>query len=77
MSQAETTYPVARFLARHGTLLALSTGAALFFLGLWALHDGAAWWTGAALMGGGVLGFILLKSYCELVAILLDILLPQ
>lgn len=71
------SYPVARFLAKRGALLASMVTLALWFIAVWAVLDGAPLWAGATFLGGGAVAYVLLRSYGELVRILLDILLPE
>jgi hypothetical protein len=71
------SFPVVHFIARHAHAVAAVIGLALIWLGIWAMSDGAPLWAGLSYIGGGVVGYVLLRSYGELARILLDILMPQ
>lgn len=71
------SYPVIHLIARRAHIFAASIGVALVAIGIWAISDGAPLWTGITYAGGGVIGYLLLRSYGELARILLDILMPQ
>lgn len=71
------TYPIVRFIARHGHLLSLIVGLGVLLVGVLAAVEGAPFWVSLAFAGGAFIAYVLLRSYGELASILLDILLPQ
>jgi hypothetical protein len=73
----QTQYPMVNLLVRHGSLLAI-VGALLVPLGsvIIALMTGVWLYVLGGCVGGLVL-YVLLKSYVELVAIMADMLLPK
>lgn len=68
-------YPLVKLLMRFGTafaaIVALATAVAVVLIG-----SGAPLWIAGGL-GAGVVVFVLLKSYVELVEILSDMLMPR
>ena len=69
------TYPAIRFVLRWGNAVALVTGVAIVLGGLWTAA-GAGWLCGAAVVAAGLLVFLLLRTFAELVHIVSDTLLP-
>lgn len=67
-------YPILNILVRHGNLLAVILGALPIALAL-ALNA-APVMLGAAIVGGVIAGFFV-RSYVELVQVVIDMLLPQ
>ena len=73
----ETSYPAVRFLLRFGKPLALILGISVAAGGLWAAGAGMGWWWGAGGVIGGLLVFLFVRVFMELVHIVADTLLPQ
>ena len=69
------TYPAIRFVLRWGNAVALVTGMAIVLAGLWVGVQ-AGWLCGAAIVAAGLLAFLLLRTFAELVHIVSDTLLP-
>lgn len=70
-------YPVVNMLVNYGNWFAAITAAIPIAVGLYLTATGAGW---IFLCGGalaGVVLFVLLKSYVELVCIIADMLLPK
>jgi len=73
----EPQYPTLRLIARHGNLFAIAIGILLPLLGVLAGVEDQGWgWTVAGVIGG-LVGWLLMKSYAEIVAVIADTLLPQ
>jgi hypothetical protein len=70
------SYPAIRFLLRFGNALALVVGLVIVLAGLWTGAGGAGWLCGAAIVAAGLLAFLLLRTFAELLHIVADTLLP-
>ncbi len=67
-------YPILNILVRHGNLVAVILG--LLPIALAVIVNAAPVMLGAAIIAGGILGFFV-RSYVELVRVVIDMLLPQ
>lgn len=71
------SYPVVTTLARYGNVIALICGLIPAVAGLIGLGFGlSALWAGLAVFGGGMI-WVLVKSYIEVLQILVDALMPR
>lgn len=69
-------YPAIRFVLRYGNTIAALTGAAVVLLGIWGWLEGLGWLWGVVLVLAGLLGFLVLRTFTELVDVVADTLLP-
>lgn len=71
------TYPVLRFLDKHGNWLALLFAALPPLLAIWAVCTGySVLFLALGLALGGAV-YLLFKSYVELLRVMIDMLLPK
>ncbi len=70
-------YPILHLIERHGGWLAVLLALALPAAAVWAFALGWHWGWLAAGLGAGVVVFVLLRSYVELVRVMIDMLLPK
>jgi hypothetical protein len=69
------SYPAIRFVLRYGNAIALAVGVVMVVCGLWTAFAGG-WISGATVIAVGLLAFLLLRTFAELVHIISDTLLP-
>jgi len=70
-------YPMLHFIGRHGGWCAIVLGLVPLLAGLWLFWTGAsAWWIAAGL-GAAIVIFGVMRSYVELVRVMIDMLLPK
>ena len=67
-------YPILNILVRHGNLLAVVLG--LLPIALAAALGAASVMLGASIVGGVIFGFFV-RSYVEMVRVVIDMLMPQ
>jgi hypothetical protein len=75
MAEAKS-YPAIRFVLRYRNALALLVGAAIMLFGLWCAFTGGGWMWGAIGVAAGLLAFLMLRAFAELVDVVADTLLP-
>jgi hypothetical protein len=77
MQTTDSTYRTLYFLVRHGDLVAIVIGLAPLLAGLWAYAAGLS----IAFAIGGVFAatflYLIMRSYVELVRVIVDMLLPK
>jgi hypothetical protein len=71
------SYPAVRLMLRYGYALAAAAGLLVAACGIWAALHGWGWGFAPVGILFGLLVYILLRSYRELIAIITDTLLPQ
>lgn len=72
-----TDYPMLRLVERYGGWLAVLLALVPPAMGMWALALGWHWgWLAAGIGAGGVV-FVVVRSYVELVRVMIDMLLPK
>lgn len=71
------SYPAIRFITRWGDLLAILVAVACVVAGFYAVWLGNAWPFGAAGVGAGLILWLVLRSYVEVLRILGDTLMPR
>lgn len=71
-------YPILLLLDRHGGRIAILMGVAVPLIGGWAIWNaGGSWvWTTVAVLAGVFL-YGVVKSYVELIRLMVDMLLPK
>jgi hypothetical protein len=71
------TYPMLNFIGRHGGWLAVVVSIAPLLAGIGVTAcGGSPWWSaGGALLAAGA--FVIVRSYVELVRVMIDMLLPK
>lgn len=80
MNQVEVTNPTyhaLHFLVRYGDWLAWVTALLPIFLGGWAWMTGMSIAFGIAGLVGGAFVYLIMRSYVELVRVIVDMLLPK
>ncbi len=70
-------YPMLRLIERYGGWLAVLLALFLPAAGVWALVLGWHWGWMLGGLGAGIVAFVLLRSYVELVRVMIDMLLPK
>jgi hypothetical protein len=70
-------YPTVQFLLRWGGALAIGIALAPVAAAAAAIWWGAAWWVAAAAAAVGVVLWLFVKSYVEVLSIIADTLLPK
>jgi hypothetical protein len=71
-------YPMLLLLDRQGSRIAALIGLAFPLLGGWAIWNASASWIWlAAVCGGGIILYGIIKSYVELIRLMVDMLLPK
>ncbi len=70
-------YPMLRLIERYGGWLAVFLALVPPAAAIWAMALGWHWGWLAAGLGGGALAFVLVRSYVELVRVMIDMLLPK
>ncbi len=70
-------YPILRLIERHGGWLAVLLALTLPAAGVWAVALGWHWGWLVAGLGTGLVAFVLLRSYVELLRVMIDMLLPK
>ena len=70
-------YPIIAFLVRYGKWAAIVLGLAPVLAGLYFAATGAGWIMLAAGIAAGVIAYVVVKSYVELVCLIADMLLPK
>ena len=73
---ANKRYPAIRFVIRYGNVLALLVAVAIVVLGVIVGAKTGEWLNASIIMAGGVLTFLLLRAFSELVDVVADTLLP-
>jgi fucose permease len=74
---AEPAYPAVRLIGRYGHLMAIIIGLVLAAIGVFVGMQGAGWgWAALGVVAGGF-GYLMMRSYAELIAIITETLLPQ
>jgi hypothetical protein len=71
------SYPAIRFITRWGDALAILIALACAASGIAAVWAGFAWPFGAAGVAAGLLLWLVLRSYVEVLRILADTLMPR
>lgn len=71
------SYPAIRLLVEKGGLLAVIVALAPVCIGVWALLAGLAWPWMALAIAAGLLLWLVLRSYVEVLRILSDTLMPR
>jgi len=80
MNQAQTTHPTystLHFLVRHGDRLAVVVALAPVLGGIWAWMAGMSFAFAIAGIAGGAFLYLIMRSYVELVRVIVDMLLPK
>lgn len=70
-------YPVVQFLLRHGSAVAAVIALLPLAGSLAAVSCGAPFWLAAAGLAAGVILWLFVKSYIEVLSIIADTLLPK
>jgi hypothetical protein len=70
-------YPMLHFIGRFGGWCAVILALVPIVAGGWALAVGASGWWLAAGLAAAVVLFVLVRSYVELVRVMIDMLLPK
>ena len=70
-------YPILRVLERHGGWLSVLAAFVPLVISIWLVTAGANQWWIAVGLGGGVVVYVLAKSYVELIRVMIDMLLPK
>jgi hypothetical protein len=73
---AHKNYPTIRFVLRYGHAVAMIAGSLIVLFGLWMGATGAGWVHAVALVLGGLLAYLMLRAFAELVDVVADTLLP-
>jgi 4-hydroxybenzoate polyprenyltransferase len=73
---ANKNYPTIRFVLRYGHAVAMIAGLLIVLFGLWAGATGAGWVHAVALVLAGLLAYLMLRAFAELVDVVADTLLP-
>jgi len=74
---ATETYSTIRFFLRHGDKLAWLIGLAIAAYGIWGAFNGGSWVCAAIGLIAGWFGFMLMRCFRELLALVADTLMPQ
>ncbi len=80
MDELQTTDPRYRtlyFLVRHGDRVAIFVALAPFVAGLWAYAAGLSIGYAIAGLAGAAVLYLIMRSYVELVRVIVDMLLPK
>ena len=81
MSEIQTTtdpaYRTLYFLVRHGNLVAIVVGLAPLVAGVWAYAAGLSIAYAVAGLFGAAFLYLIMRSYVELVRVIVDMLLPK
>ena len=72
-----TDYPALKFLVSYGSWLAIAVGLVPLAGAVWAVAMGCHPVWLLAGVGGGALAYLVVKSYAEMVAVIVDMLLPK
>lgn len=77
MDDTNSTYRTLYFLVTHGDRVALAVAIATLALGVgvW-LTGGSVWFAVIGVLGGGFM-YLIMRSYVELVRVIVDMLLPK
>jgi hypothetical protein len=70
-------YPMLHFIGRHGGWCAIVAAIVPLIAGGWAVMLGASPWWLAAGAAAALATFVILRSYVELVRVMIDMLLPK
>jgi hypothetical protein len=70
-------YPMLHFIGRHGGWCAILAAVLPVAAAAWAVMIGASPWWLAAGIAAAVALFVLVRSYVELVRVMIDMLLPK
>ena len=73
---ANKQYPAIRFVIRQGNAVAFVVAAAIVLLGLYIGVAAGQWLTATVVIAVGVLAYLLLRTFAELVDVVADTLLP-
>lgn len=73
---ANKQYPAIRFVIRQGNAMAFVVAAAIVLLGLYIGVAAGQWLTATVVIAVGVLAYLLLRTFAELVDVVADTLLP-
>jgi hypothetical protein len=70
-------YPMLRLIEKHGGWIAVLLTLLPIIAGIWLVSIGWPFWWLAIGLGCGVVVFVFIRSYVELVRVMIDMLLPK
>lgn len=77
IKHAEPTFPALHFLVKHGNAIALLLALSMPIIGIWVWAIGRS---PASIAGGviaGAFGYLIMRSYVDLVRLVADAMLPK
>ena len=77
MENAQPTYRTLHFLVTHGDAVALVVALCVFVLGVGLWASGASLWFLVVGVFGAAFMYLIMRSYVELVRVIVDMLLPK
>ena len=77
MNDTNSTYRTLHFLVTHGDRVAVAVAIATLALGLGVWLTGESVWFAVIGVFGGAFMYLIMRSYVELVRVIVDMLLPK